>query len=89
MCFSPKCTQSTFILSHAAVYLVVQYLVEKSITAPDGICTVGSLWQSSACLGLHGTTEVLEISLSLQLAREQRWESSQLWIFLPFPLILK
>lgn len=40
-------------------------------------------------LGLNGTTEVIEIPLSLQLAREQRWESSQLWIFLPFPLILK
>lgn len=40
-------------------------------------------------LGLNRITEVIEIPLSLQLAREQRWELSQLWIFLPFPSILK
>lgn len=36
-------------------------------------------------LDLNGTTEVIKISLSLQLARVQGWEASQLWIFsLPF-----
>lgn len=35
-------------------------------------------------LGLSGTSEVIEISLSLQLAGEQRWEAQLQIYFLPF-----
>lgn len=41
--------------------------------------------QALPALGLKGTTEAIEVSLSPHLAGEQRWEASQLRIFsLPF-----
>lgn len=90
MCFAPKCTQSTFILSHAAACLVVQYLVEKKASLfLMAFVLLALTGKALPALGLNTTTEVIKIPVSLQLTREQRWESSQLWIFLPFPLILK
>ena len=73
-------------MGHAAVYLAVQYLVEKKTSVLLMAFVVLALTDKALpALGLNRTTEVIEISLSLQLAGEQRWEAPQLRIFsLPF-----
>lgn len=55
---------------------------------PMAFVALASVDKAPAALGLpslNGSTEAMEMSLSLQLAGEQRWVASQGWIFsLPF-----